>query len=56
MLQSAGDLHGARKAFLNVCELLSDLQPDMPVAHGDGVQAEELRELARMHHDLARER
>jgi len=56
MLQSAGDLHGARKAFLNVCELLNDLQPDTPVAHGDGIQADELRELARMHHDLARER
>jgi chemotaxis protein methyltransferase CheR len=53
MLQSAGDLHGARKAFLNVCELLSDFQPDAPVAHGDGIQAEELLELARMHHDLA---
>jgi chemotaxis protein methyltransferase CheR len=56
MLQSAGDLPGARKAFLNVCELLNDLQPDAPVAHGDGIQADELRELARMRHDLARER
>ncbi|HVV46347.1 MAG TPA: CheR family methyltransferase [Bryobacteraceae bacterium] len=55
MLQSAGDFPGARKAFLNVCELLNDLQPDAPVAHGDGIQVEELRELARMHHDIARE-
>jgi len=56
MLQNVGDLPGARKAFLNVCELLNDLQPDAPVAHGDGIQADELRELARMHHDLARDR
>jgi chemotaxis protein methyltransferase CheR len=53
MLQSAGDLPGARKAFLNVCELVSDLPPDAPVSHGDGIQAEELRDLALMHHDLA---
>jgi chemotaxis protein methyltransferase CheR len=55
MLQSAGDLPGARKAFLNVCELLDDLQPDAPVAHGDGIQVDELRELARLHHELTRE-
>jgi chemotaxis protein methyltransferase CheR len=54
MLQSAGDLAGARKAFLNVCDLLRDAPPDAPVEHGDGIQAEELRELALMHHDLAR--
>jgi chemotaxis protein methyltransferase CheR len=56
MLQTAGDLHGARKAFSNVCELLSDLPPDAPIAHGDGIQAEELRELALLHSGLARER
>ncbi|HVW09484.1 MAG TPA: hypothetical protein VHC90_12920, partial [Bryobacteraceae bacterium] len=56
MLQSGGDLHGARKAFLNVCDLLNGLPADAPVAHGDGIQAEELRALALMHHDLARKR
>jgi chemotaxis protein methyltransferase CheR len=53
MLQSAGDRAGARKAFRNVRELLSGLPPDAPVEHGDGIQVEELRDLALMHHDLA---
>jgi len=55
MLQSAGDLHGARKAFRNVCDLLANIPPDEPIPHGDGIQAEELRELALLHSGLAKE-
>ena len=55
-LHAAGDLDQARKAFQNVVELLRTAPEEEIVAHGDGIRAGELKDLADMHGNPAKSR
>lgn len=51
LLQSAGSLDDARKAFRNVSALLAPRNSEDMVEDGDGMKVDELRELTRMHQE-----
>lgn len=48
-LAQQGQRHDAKKSFQNVLQLLTGLSPEEPIPHGDGITANELAELAKMH-------
>lgn len=52
LLQRAGDGREARKAFRNAMNLLDEMDEDELLEHGDGIRADELRELTRMHEEV----
>jgi chemotaxis protein methyltransferase CheR len=52
LLQRAGFLSDARKAFWNASELLEARAPEESVDLGDGMNVAELRELIRMHQEI----
>lgn len=51
-LAQHGQLRDAKKAFQNVLQLLKGITPDEPVPYGDGITANELEELAKMHLEM----
>ncbi|BDC47734.1 protein-glutamate O-methyltransferase [Bryobacterales bacterium F-183] len=53
LLQRTGDVLGSRKAFRNLERLLAPKEPADAVEHGDGIQAQELLELARMQQEAS---
>jgi len=52
LLQKAGSLSDAKKAFRNAFELLQTRAAEESVEGGDGMNVEELRELIRMHQEI----
>lgn len=52
LLQTAGCIEDARKAYRNALAVLEERPPDETVEHGDGISAGELSELARMHQEV----
>jgi chemotaxis protein methyltransferase CheR len=56
LLQKIEDLAGAARAFRNVLDLLTALEPDTMLAEGDGISASALRELAQMQLEVLEER
>jgi chemotaxis protein methyltransferase CheR len=48
-LQATGDRMSARKSFRNVLGLVGIMPPSEPLPHGDGITAQELTDLAKMH-------
>jgi chemotaxis protein methyltransferase CheR len=52
LLQRAGSLSDAKKAFRNAFRLLQTRAAEESVEHGDGMNIEELRELTRMHREI----
>jgi chemotaxis protein methyltransferase CheR len=54
-LQTTGDWAGAKRSFSNVVGLVGGVPPGEQVPHGDGITAQELRDLAKMHLELIRQ-
>ena len=54
-LNFTGDAKGARRSFTAVIRILEGLSPAEPLPHGDGITAQELRDLAKMHLELIAE-
>jgi chemotaxis protein methyltransferase CheR len=52
VLEQQHDRQGARKAFLNVLDLVAARDGACILEHGDGISAAELRELTKMHLEL----
>jgi chemotaxis protein methyltransferase CheR len=51
-LQATGDNVGSKKSFSNVLGLVGVIPASQPVPHGDGITAQELSDLAKMHLEL----
>jgi chemotaxis protein methyltransferase CheR len=54
-LNDSGDTKGARRSFATVLRILSEMAPSEPMRHGDGITAQELSDLAKMHLELIAE-